>query len=504
MSVCQCVGDERSVAARRCGGHGVSFARVVGWLGLVLGTVVGGMACGPVAPAAPDVPTVAADTTSEVDAGREDVGGDAEADAAVLQDATDPQGDSAGGGGDVSAPVDTTSDDVQSTICAPNGHHCDGQKIYDCKPDGTPGALYKTCKAAEICAPLKSDKDLRGCFPKVCDKGTTVCSGKSVKACNAWGTSFVFQDCKSFLCTDGKCSTELKCQANTKRCEGEKILACSADGKEETNAENCGGGTACVADAKAGTAVCAKKVCAPSLPACLGETLTSCNGNGTKVLPGGTDCTKTKESCLVVKGIATCAPPSCGDGKVNGPTDDPKKAEDCDLGDANGKPGVLCSTSCKKLDDSCLTVADCKDLSLPVCSLSWACVAGKCRAQAAISATCDDGNPCTEADRCAGGSCVGLPKDCDDGNPCTKTSCEPKVKGGCVTEQLSNEPCDDGNICTVGDACIAGFCKSGGQVCQCTTTKDCAGFEDGNPCTGSLKCVSGACEVWGWDLSRQS
>ena len=451
------------------------------------------LACSPAPPPTPD--TQAVEDTGPLDAGAVDSAGvdsdAASADADGSDITHDASVDSAAGdsGGTADA------GDAKTSICAPNGHHCDGQKILDCKADGTPGELVKTCTEAEICAPLASDKDLRGCFTKVCEKDTTICDGTSVKQCNAWGTSFLFTDCKSFLCVDGKCSTELKCKANTKTCDGDKLLACSADGKTETNEKNCGGATACVADAKAGTASCVTKVCTPSVPTCNGELLSSCSGDGTQVLPGGTDCTKTKETCLVVNDVAGCVAPSCGDGKVNGPTDKPATAEECDQGANNGKPGVLCSKTCKKLDDSCLSVADCKALSLPPCSLGWQCVAGKCDAKPSIAEVCDDQNPCTEADQCLDGACVGLPKTCDDGNACTKDTCDPKAKGGCVVTQLSNVPCDDGNLCTVGDSCTSGFCKSGGIVCECTTNKDCAAFDDGNVCTGTLVCTAGACAV---------
>ncbi|MCO4760065.1 MAG: lamin tail domain-containing protein [Myxococcales bacterium] len=462
------------------------------WHALLLTCLMASLsACGVDGPGEPDTKVAPADTGSESDGGE-----DASTDDAT-EDATEDAGADTGAadaGSDTSAP-DTT--DAGGSICAPNGHHCDGKKILECKADGTPGELYKTCGDKEVCAPLTSDKDLRNCFAKACDLGQSVCSGKTVKACNKWGTNFIVEDCKGFLCEAGKCSDSLKCKANAQRCEGDKLYVCNADGTEDKFDKSCPEASACVQDSKAATASCVEKICVPSQPTCKGEVLTSCSGDGTQLIDGGTDCTKASKSCLVVDGIAKCTEPTCGDGKVNasggGKTGQP--TEQCDLGKNNGKPGFLCSKSCQKLDDSCLTVADCKALSLPPCSLGWGCVAGKCAATPSIAEVCDDDNACTTEDKCVDGSCVGLPVQCDDNNPCTADKCDPTLKKLCVTTLLTNVPCDDNNPCTVGDKCLIGNCTSGGTTCECKKDADCAAFDDGNPCTGTLACDSGSCVV---------
>jgi hypothetical protein len=61
---------------------------------------------------------------------------------------------------------------------------------------------------------------------------------------------------------------------------------------------------------------------------------------------------------------------------------------------------------------------------------------------------CDDNDPCTEADRCAGGVCDGNLKDCDDGDACTNDACNPS-NGQC---QYAPVNCDDGDDCTI-DSC---------------------------------------------------
>lgn len=158
----------------------------------------------------------------------------------------------------------------------------------------------------------------------------------------------------------------------------------------------------------------------------------------------------------------------------------------------------------------------------------------------ALGTPCDDGDPCTLEDLCAGGICVGGEYDlCEDEGPCRTgecvtgegcvftdesegtacdldgdacspeacdglgacvvagevTSCEEAALGdpcwsyecdpveGCVRgDWIEGVPCDDGDECTEGDACLAGAC--GGLPLAC---------EDGDPCTDNEGCVDGIC-----------
>lgn len=81
------------------------------------------------------------------------------------------------------------------------------------------------------------------------------------------------------------------------------------------------------------------------------------------------------------------------------------------------------------------------------------------------AAPCSDGNPCTDPDLCREGLCIpgALVCECvdasmcDDGNPCTDDSC---VEFYCrhVPNTL---PCEDGDPATLGDACAGGSCQPG-------------------------------------------
>ena len=94
-----------------------------------------------------------------------------------------------------------------------------------------------------------------------------------------------------------------------------------------------------------------------------------------------------------------------------------------------------------------------------------------CVSEGLPGAPCDDGDPCTAGDACAEAGCVGVPLDCDDGDPCTRDACDPAT-GACASAPATGPPCDDGSACTTGDHCESGRC--GGRAIAC---------DDGNPCT---------------------
>ncbi|MFZ4576876.1 MAG: hypothetical protein ACOYOB_00670 [Myxococcota bacterium] len=121
--------------------------------------------------------------------------------------------------------------------------------------------------------------------------------------------------------------------------------------------------------------------------------------------------------------------------------------------------------------------------------------------------TCDDGDPCTQGDRCVGGKCVAVDKPCDDANPCTVDGCG---EAGDCSHLPAEATCDDANICTVGDLCVDGECAAGssaldcddGNVCTsdvcdpavgCSTQTNSSPCDDANPCTETDICVGGKC-----------
>ncbi len=131
-----------------------------------------------------------------------------------------------------------------------------------------------------------------------------------------------------------------------------------------------------------------------------------------------------------------------------------------------GKYVDLCDDQNDCTDDVCMGTEGCEHVALS-------------------GVECKDGNPCTVADTCEEGVCVGTTVDCDDGNPCTDDSCN--SAGGCNFVD-NDAACDDGSACTVADRCDAGVCSGVAVNCDCQEDADCAPLEDGNACNGTLFC----------------
>ena len=108
-----------------------------------------------------------------------------------------------------------------------------------------------------------------------------------------------------------------------------------------------------------------------------------------------------------------------------------------------------------------------------------------CQQEALTGDECKDGNPCSVADHCEAGVCVGSPVECDDENVCTDDSCD--ETGGCVFD-ANLAACDDGDACTVADQCADGECTGFAVDCECLEDADCAKLEDGDACNGTLAC----------------
>ena len=165
-------------------------------------------------------------------------------------------------------------------------------------------------------------------------------------------------------------------------------------------------------------------------------------------------------------------------------------------------------------DDFCHGIKDgtsCEDGN--PCTEDDRCGMGVCLGQPVEDGLeCDDGSACTSGDACAAGACVGEATDCGakDG-ACTAGVCDPET-GDCQADPIEDgTTCDDGDVCTLGDACAAGACEAGpdslvcddGEICTddachpqagCTTTpaevpgccETDADCDDGDPCTAAI------------------
>lgn len=146
----------------------------------------------------------------------------------------------------------------------------------------------------------------------------------------------------------------------------------------------------------------------------------------------------------------------CGNGTFNG-------SEACD--DGNLINGDGCSAQC--VVEQCSTCTGTPSVCGP-----------------AGGGACDDGNPCTTTDTCAGdGSCVGTP--------------------------VAGTPCDDGSACTTGDVCAGdGTCAGAPVDCgECYTCDIALGCmaQPGVPCDDDDACTPNSfCQLDGSCLGSSS
>ena len=97
---------------------------------------------------------------------------------------------------------------------------------------------------------------------------------------------------------------------------------------------------------------------------------------------------------------------------------------------------------------------------------------------------CKDDDPCTAADHCVAGECIGSPVSCDDANGCTDDIC---TEEGCLHEP-NQDDCDDDDPCTIADTCKGAVCIGAAVGCDCVVDGDCEALEDGDVCNGTLIC----------------
>ncbi len=143
----------------------------------------------------------------------------------------------------------------------------------------------------------------------------------------------------------------------------------------------------------------------------------------------------------------------------------PQTGQRCDDGD-------LCTENDRCQAGDCQgTKIRCEDYN-PCTDDACHPLTGRCAYIPVDGRACEDGNLCTDADTCYNGSCIGTPVVCTDDNLCTADTCDQDT-GDCIFIPNNGQPCDDGRICTVSDLCFNGGCY-GGQTLDCS---------DGNPCT---------------------
>ena len=125
------------------------------------------------------------------------------------------------------------------------------------------------------------------------------------------------------------------------------------------------------------------------------------------------------------------------------------------------------------------------------------------------SASCADGDPCTNDVCQVGSGCMYPPRSCDDGDACTVDACDPALPQGCWHAAVG---CDDSDACTV-DSCDVALgcqhpplsCGDGNQcsVDSCDASSGCSNDPepDGTPCGAGGACQGGQCQTVGAGLA---
>ena len=337
--------------------------------------------------------------------------------------------------------------------CADNA---DCQKFEDANPCN--GTLY--ChKASGACLVepttiIQCDKaDPKACTLPVCDVGSATCKTTDKKdgsSCDDDNICTINDACKGGQCAVG--SSVCPCQQD-------------ADCDKHDDGDKCNGVKVC--DLTAGTCVfnpatvvtcktvdddkCHKNICEPKSGKCAAQNL-----------PDGTACDD-GDACSKASG---CVGGACtADGKSG-----------CD-------DGNTCTT------DVCDKQAGCQNTPNTI--------------------ACPDDDACTTDEVCEAGSCKTKGKKCNDANPCTQDTCAPATQSGCVYNNLSDGPCDDGDACSQASSCIGGTCTaSKTKVCDdnngctddscdkqkgCQFTPNTAKCPDSEPCTTAETCAAGKC-----------
>jgi len=377
-----------------------------------------------------------------------------------------------------------------STTCSIDNDFGSCPGIRGCGANGL-GSCEGTIPGPEICNDIDDD----------CDGATDNLVEVSCAVTNALGS----------------CPGLLQCNVGgVEECVGDEAQAevCNTiddDCDGDTDEGTCSDGLECTADS-----------CSPD-GTCIHTLIAGwCQIDGACVPGGVSNPADPCERCqpgITQTGWADADGASCNDGEACTWNDK------CAGGTCSGTPYV-CNDGLNCTADLCDGEGDClQELTGDFCLIDGACVTGgslkpdgSCFFCSPTQSpknwfpndggACDDGDPCTESDNCAGITCTGTAYSCDDGNSCTDDQClgdgtcdhipattTCTIQGACyadgtvrpgspcqVCDALVNNiawtvaevgsPCDDGNACTHSDQCGAGLCQGVPYACV-----------DGLPCT---------------------
>ena len=378
--------------------------------------------------------------------------------------------------------------------------------------DGNSCTANDECSAGECVGAQVSCDDGNPCTADGCDTVNGECLHTPVPAaCDDYDLCTSGDKCSEGVCTGEavNCDDDNPCTSGS--CSADKgCLQQPVDGVPCDDGDLCTGGDQCQeGECEPGVAkvcddgnVCTSDACAPDTGECVSQPANqlACDDNNACTL--GDSCHEgvcSGSELAVCDDLNPCTDDGC----------DPQSGCVFLFNEAACDDGNPCTQgdSCSAGVCSSGAAKDCFDGN-PCTFDSCDGEGGECLHQE-IDWPCDDSNPCTGGDVCAGGICLGQAVDCDDLNPCTVDSCD-SLAGGVHAPTAA--PCSDGNLCTLGDVCLAGVCLSGpadlscddGSACtfdscnpsdgSCTHEPTDAACDDGNPCTLGDHCAGGVCQ----------
>ena len=396
----------------------------------------------------------------------------------------------------------TAGDACQGGACVGGVNTCQCESDGDCQALGLDPCLGAWECVANQCAPAPGTAvDCAGlggpCQVAACDPATGQCAVTAVAdgtSCDDGSACTEADACRGgacvggapTVCDDGNPCTDDACDAAS-GCSFTPNQAPCDDGSACTTGDVCAQGS-CSGQALAcpDAGPCSQGVCDPNA-GCV--QVIAADG---ATCDDGDDCTQ-GDTCQggTCRGTSVC---EC------------VTSADCpDDGDAcNGFPTCDAQGHCV-VDPA--TIIICPDAAGGCGATTCDPASGQCVPTSVDGAPCDDSDPCTVSDACQGGLCVGQVSDCDDSNACTTDACDPPT-GTCVHQPLDGTACDDGEPCTVGDSCAGGACV-GGPVNACDDANACtvdscvpggqgcvhapAQCDDGDPCTSDSCDPSAGC-----------
>ena len=398
-----------------------------------------------------------------------------------------------GGTGAGSARVFTlvyTVGDPNGTACT-TGATCASTFCVDgvCCDTACGGNVAGDCQACSAAAGASANGTCAALSGRACDDGNActhtdvctagACAGTAItcaddacntRACNGTSTCTV-TPLSGAACNDGNACTHTDvCAAGA--CAGTAIT-CTSD---LCNTRACNGTSTCTVTPLSGTAcndgnacthtdVCTAGACAGTAITCTSDACNTraCNGTATcMVTPlsgtacnDGNACTRTDTcqagACTGSNPIACGGADACHDAVCNpatGTCTNPNRPD--------GTPcGAGCASTCQS--GTCTGGGSVSCNPIDACHVAGVCnpTTGACTNPPAANGTsCNDNNPCTVADSCQAGTCVGTP------NLCPADACH--IGGGTcdrATGACNNAPVLNGTPCT-GGTCQSGVCVS--------------------------------------------